>query len=292
MRILIHPMAFYKIIEHSSKDLSKEIAGYLIGKIKRGTIQITDTATTQQKGTSTHVKMIDLEIIKVTEQLEKRMTNEIIIGWYHSHPKMGAHFFSYTDINTQKRYQKFLPKAIGLVFDPHKFTLSSKFEDIDCHIYHIKEEKLQSIKIPVKLKLKNGLKRIYRHLKILTQSNSSFVNDFENFIENELDGKIIPNYYGTNYRINYQQTPKKIWSHIFTKSYSRFQRNDLIIKGYFKGKCKKIEKKFQNIGYKANVTKDPYTNYYFAVLNIEEANFSQELSELLKELFVNYFYPQ
>ena len=51
-------------------------------------------------------------------------------------------------------------------------------------------------------------------------------------------------------------------------------------------------KKFQNIGYEANVTKDPYTNYYFAVLNIEKANFSQELSVLLKELYVNYFYQQ
>ncbi len=292
MRILIHPMAFYKIIEHSSKDLHKEVAGYLIGKIKRGIIKIIDTATTQQKATSTHVKMNDLEIIKVTELLEKRMSKQIILGWYHSHPKMGAHFFSHTDINTQTRYQKFLPQAIGLVIDPYKFTISSKYEDIDCHIYHIKEKKLQNIKYPIKLKLKNGLKRIYHHLKIISQSMKSFFNDFENFIEKELDGNIIPNYYGTNYRINYQLNPKKIWAHIFTESYGRFRRNDFLIKGYFKEKCRKIEKRFQNIGYEANVSKDPYTNYYFAVLNIQKVDFSQELSELLKELFVNYFYPQ
>ena len=291
MRILIHPMALYKIIEHSKKDLSKEVAGYLIGKIKKGTIQITNSATTQQKATSTHVKMNDLEIIKITENLEKRNINTYIIGWYHSHPKMGAHFFSHTDVNTQTRYQKIFPRAIGLVIDPYKFTLSSKFEEIDCHIYHIKDDKLQNIKFPIKSKLQSGLTRIYGHLKYLSQSNIAFVNDFENFIENKLDGTIIPNYYGTNYRINYQQTPKKIWAHIFTKSYGRFQINDLVIKGYFK-ECKKFESKFQKIGYKVDVSKDRYTNYYFAVLNIGKAKFSHELSELLKELFVNYFYLQ
>lgn len=289
MRVLIDPMAFYKILNHSNKDLGKEVAGYLIGKFTQSSLHITDATITEGKGTSTHILLNEHGMIRVAEKLENRGTSEHIIGWYHSHPRLGANFFSHIDINTQSKYQIFFPQAIGLVIDPYKFSISSNFEDVDCYIYHIQKEKpLMKIKFSINLELKRGLERIYLHLKRLSQNIQSFFKQFENFIEKELDGKVYPNYYGNNYRINYQMTPKRIWAHIYTKSNSRFQENDLVIKGYFRGKSKKIEKEFEEIGFKVRIIKDHNTNYYFLVFNLTKVNFSKKLSELLKELYENW----
>ncbi|MHA1300802.1 MAG: Mov34/MPN/PAD-1 family protein [Candidatus Helarchaeota archaeon] len=288
MQVTINPMAFYNILEHSSRDLKKEVAGYLIGKLKKGKIQITNTDTAQQKATSTHVKLDDLEMIRIAEKLENRGFKEHIIGWYHSHPRMGAHFFSHTDVNTQRRYQQLFPHAIGIVIDPYKFVNSLKYSDIDCHIYHLKGEQLEKRKIQIDFRLRTGLERIYTHLNNINGNVQKFINGFENFIQNKLQGIVYPNYYGNIYRINYQATPYKVWAHLYTRNYGKIRKNNLIIKGFFRGLCKKIENKFRSIGLKCKATKDRYSNYYLAIINIEKAVFSEPLSDILKELYQNW----
>ena len=58
---------------------------------------------------------------------ESRKKNELILGWYHSHPSYGA-FMSTTDYRTQVRYQKLgtkgsqLAAPIALVIDPTKVS--------------------------------------------------------------------------------------------------------------------------------------------------------------------------
>ncbi|MFX1298823.1 MAG: hypothetical protein ACFFD2_28690, partial [Promethearchaeota archaeon] len=71
---------------------------------------------------------------------EQEHINEVIIGWYHSHPKMGAHFFSATDIATQKRYQHFLNQAVGLVLDPYNYMMSGQPKDLDIHVWRVDEK--------------------------------------------------------------------------------------------------------------------------------------------------------
>ncbi|MHA1379064.1 MAG: Mov34/MPN/PAD-1 family protein [Candidatus Helarchaeota archaeon] len=288
MRILINPMAFYNILEHSSKDLKKEVAGYLIGKVKTNKLYISNTDTAHQKATSIHVQLNDLEMVKVAEKLEKRGAKEHIIGWYHSHPRLGAHFYSHTDINTQIRYQQLFPEAVGLVIDPAKFKATSRFSDIDCHLYHLKGEKLQNIKLNINKRLLNGLTRIYSRLKDMPQNVREFINNFEKFLDTELESVVYANYYGNNFRTNYQITPFKVWSHIYTKNYGKFHKYDLVFKGFFKGACKRMEKKFDKIGFKARATKDAYSNYYLVILNIENAKFTEKLAVLLKELYKNW----
>lgn len=43
--------------------------------------------------------------------------DEVIVGWYHSHPNFGL-FMSNEDYNTQLRYQKQWKYSVGLVIDP------------------------------------------------------------------------------------------------------------------------------------------------------------------------------
>jgi hypothetical protein len=49
---------------------------------------------------------------------ESLSNGKIIIGWFHSHPRIGA-FFSFTDRYTQKCFFN-LPYQVGLVIDPFR----------------------------------------------------------------------------------------------------------------------------------------------------------------------------
>ncbi|MDD1779216.1 MAG: Mov34/MPN/PAD-1 family protein [Candidatus Helarchaeota archaeon] len=140
LEILVDPMALAKMIQHTSSSVHKEVAGYLIGKIINDhTVEITDTAIARQHGTSVHVTLNDEDQAIIAERLEKEELNEVIIGWYHSHPHMGAHFFSSTDVDTQKRYEFFLKQAVGLVLDPYKYVMSGQPSDLDIHAWRVGE---------------------------------------------------------------------------------------------------------------------------------------------------------
>ena len=47
---------------------------------------------------------------------KRRAANELIVGWYHSHPGLGA-FFSHTDRRTQAAFFA-QPYSVGWVLDP------------------------------------------------------------------------------------------------------------------------------------------------------------------------------
>ncbi len=140
MEIVVFPMALAKMIQHTSANIHKEVAGFLIGKIPdENTVQITDVAVARQKGTSVHVTLKDEDQALIAERLEKEELGEVIVGWYHSHPRMGAHFFSATDVSTQKRYQFFLSHAVGIVLDPYKYVMSGAVQDMDVHAWRVDE---------------------------------------------------------------------------------------------------------------------------------------------------------
>ena len=162
--IFVYPMALAKMIHHTSSNVHKEVAGFLIGKVPdEKTVEITDIAIARQKGTSVHVTLNDQDQALIAERLEQEELNEVIIGWYHSHPKMGAHFFSSTDVATQKRYQFFLKQAVGLVLDPYKYIMSGQPTDLDIHAWRVGEGGASS-DVP---------------FKILKQTNKSIINILE-----------------------------------------------------------------------------------------------------------------
>lgn len=141
-KVKIHPTALAKILEHTAFTNS-ERAGLLVGRPRNKSLLITDAAITRQKGTATHVELKDIDQASLAELLEKQSTDEIICGWYHSHPRMGADFFSSIDKDTQRRYQELFPNAVGLVVDPARFAVTGKFKDVDIHIYRVEKGKLK-----------------------------------------------------------------------------------------------------------------------------------------------------
>jgi len=189
--ILIDPMALAKIIYHTSSNIHKEVAGYLIGRvINDHSIEISDAAIARQHGTSVHVDLNDADQAIIAERLEKEELNEVIIGWYHSHPHMGAHFFSATDVATQKRYEFFLKQAIGLVLDPYKYVMTGIPDDIDIHAWRVGDADYGT-EVPFKL-MKDTNKiilNILEHLKrerVLDQAVSQIIHSLNPKLEQAL----------------------------------------------------------------------------------------------------------
>jgi proteasome lid subunit RPN8/RPN11 len=137
-QVYFYPWAIAKIIRHASRFPHREIAGFLIGKVsKEGELYIFDAMSGKHQGTSTSVILDESIMAQIAEDLEKYGEELAIVGWYHSHPGLGAHFMSSTDVQTQKVYQSYFPKAVALVIDPVPFNRSGNWEDIDIHLYHV-----------------------------------------------------------------------------------------------------------------------------------------------------------
>lgn len=149
MRVVIHPSALSKIIDFAGTNLRKESAGFLIGKLERDKIIITDSSMTSHTGTAGHVVVDDTEMAEIAEELSRRGENENIVGWWHSHPRMGARFMSRTDIATQEKYQKMFPQAIALIMDPVKFLETGKIEDLDYKCYTVINKKYESLETEI-----------------------------------------------------------------------------------------------------------------------------------------------
>jgi 26S proteasome regulatory subunit N11 len=71
-----------------------------------------------QSGTETTIESIDEGFqVKMVEMLKQTGRNEIVVGWYHSHPGFGC-WLSQTDINTQKTFEQQVPRTVAVVVDP------------------------------------------------------------------------------------------------------------------------------------------------------------------------------
>ncbi len=137
-QVYFYPWSIAKIIRHASRFPHREIAGFLIGKVsKEGELYIFDAMSGKHQGTSTSVILDESMMAQIAEDLEKYGEELAIVGWYHSHPGLGAHFMSSTDVQTQKVYQSYFPKAVALVIDPVPFNRSGNWEDIDIHLYNV-----------------------------------------------------------------------------------------------------------------------------------------------------------
>lgn len=139
--IEIFPGVLSLILSRAARAARTEIGGFLFGKLHRNRLLITGATFPQQRGTRTHVTINDLDMALLAEELAQRGTGEVIIGWWHTHPGLGAGFMSSTDISTQLRYQAFFPKAVAVVIDPLRFSESLDLADLDLHVYNVEKRK-------------------------------------------------------------------------------------------------------------------------------------------------------
>ena len=139
VRVQITMKAYIKMALHSLKYANPtvprtkwvEVIGLLTGHIKHKdtplACMVVQDAFPIGHGTDVNVQIQDPQShVKVYQAKQK---DEIILGWYHSHPSYGA-FMSQTDYQTQLRYQKLSPgstvtQPFALVIDPTRISNSS-----------------------------------------------------------------------------------------------------------------------------------------------------------------------
>ncbi len=135
--IRIYPGVLSRILARAKQVGRIEIGGFLVGQVVGSRILVKGASFPRQSGTATHVTINDADMARLADVLHKEGEGDVILGWWHTHPGIGAHFMSGTDIATQQRYQAIFPKAIAMIVDPLKFTKSLDLEDLDLHVYRV-----------------------------------------------------------------------------------------------------------------------------------------------------------
>ncbi|MBI5302637.1 MAG: Mov34/MPN/PAD-1 family protein [Chloroflexi bacterium] len=94
--------AYIKCIEHTRSDMDSEVGGALIGKVcidpqtEQQYILIQDVipALYTQAG-ETHVTFTHETLIHLNTELEDRFPGKRMVGWYHTHPRLGVFMSGY-----------------------------------------------------------------------------------------------------------------------------------------------------------------------------------------------------
>ena len=118
-QIYISPLSLLKMLRHGKAGIPLEVMGLMLGDyVDDYTVKCIDVFSMPQSGTETTIESIDERFqVRMVEMLKQTGRNEIVVGWYHSHPGYGC-WLSSTDINTQKTFEQQVPRTVAVVIDP------------------------------------------------------------------------------------------------------------------------------------------------------------------------------
>ena len=107
------------MLRHGKAGIPLEVMGLMLGDyVDDYTVKCIDVFSMPQSGTETTIESIDEGFqVKMVEMLKQTGRNEIVVGWYHSHPGFGC-WLSSTDINTQKTFEQQVERTVAVVVDP------------------------------------------------------------------------------------------------------------------------------------------------------------------------------
>ena len=235
MKIIVSFEAFNSIYEHAINFPSNEIGGFLFGNSENKRLFIKHAYKGKQSGSSVHVELGNIEMLKAIQYMETKHPKLKLIGWYHSHPGMGAHFFSQTDILTQNKYQIFYNYAIALVIDPKKKNKKKSFIPCDLQAWNVKNNVPVNHKLFFGKSFKNKKDKRDNHLKLLSNKIQDLIK-IERFMQDRINGNIEMNLTRSKYHVNFQQNNKKILMKLFTIKHLNFEFFDILVYGNFKNK--------------------------------------------------------
>ena len=145
LTVFVTQPAYLRICAHAGSDLDNEVGGWLAGKhcIDQQTKERFIVIDTVLPGEHTdqgpaHLTFTGDSQIAMHNHLENNLPSKVLLGWYHTHPKMGV-FLSQWDVWL---HQNFFPETwqVALVVEPHSsaggFFIREVDGSLDHHQYH------------------------------------------------------------------------------------------------------------------------------------------------------------
>ncbi|MBS7247391.1 MAG: Mov34/MPN/PAD-1 family protein [Candidatus Jordarchaeales archaeon] len=168
MKVTFSPVALSKVFYVALNNRDVEVAGFLVGRVSGDHVLVTDSLWVGGRGGRVHVELDFDAMAKVAGKLEEDGGDEVIVGWWHSHPGMGADFMSATDIKTQCVWQALFPYAIALIVDPAEYEKRG-INKRSCSLYKAVSSGYEAIPFDTMLDLNElvsaGLRSIKRALE-------------------------------------------------------------------------------------------------------------------------------
>ncbi|CCK69999.1 proteasome regulatory particle lid subunit RPN11 KNAG_0D02500 [Huiozyma naganishii CBS 8797] len=117
--VWISSIALLKMLKHGRAGVPMEVMGLMLGEfIDEYTIQVVDVFAMPQSGTGVSVEAVDdVFQAKMMDMLKQTGRDQMVVGWYHSHPGFGC-WLSSVDVNTQKSFEQLNSRAVAVVVDP------------------------------------------------------------------------------------------------------------------------------------------------------------------------------
>jgi len=122
--VFVSPRAFVRICAHAESDLENEVGGWLIGKwrldktLERQYIVVENSlpAPFTRQGRAFLTFTQDTQVA-LQNLLEERFPGKELVGWYHTHPRMGVFLSAYDTW----LHNNFFPEhyQVALVVEPH-----------------------------------------------------------------------------------------------------------------------------------------------------------------------------
>merc|ERR1712124_235439 len=118
-QVYISSLALLKMLKHGRAGVPMEVTGLMLGEfVDDYTVRVVDVFAMPQSGTGVSVEAVDPVFqTKMLDMLKQTGRNEMVVGWYHSHPGFGC-WLSGVDINTQQSFEQLNQRAVAVVIDP------------------------------------------------------------------------------------------------------------------------------------------------------------------------------
>lgn len=117
--VYISSLALLKMLKHGRAGVPMEVMGLMLGEfVDEFTIHVIDVFAMPQSGTGVSVEAVDdVFQTKMMDMLRQTGRDQMVVGWYHSHPGFGC-WLSSVDVNTQQSFEQLNKRAVAVVIDP------------------------------------------------------------------------------------------------------------------------------------------------------------------------------
>ncbi len=194
--VYISSLALLKMLKHGRAGVPMEVMGLMLGDfVDEFTIHVVDVFAMPQSGTGVSVEAVDdVFQTKMMDMLRQTGRDQMVVGWYHSHPGFGC-WLSSVDVNTQQSFEQLNPRSVAVVIDPIQSVkgkvLIDAFRSISSQVIMLGQEPRQTtsnvglLHKPTIQSLIHGLNRSYYSLNIEYRKTSKETDMLQNLHKKE-----------------------------------------------------------------------------------------------------------